>query len=143
MLENWHYTVYDDQQQICYFGIMNTEDTLTISDETTRQITINTDLLENFVSDTFVTRDSNLYYYYTYVRFVYPKNIRHCSMHCFFDAEDKCDFFFVVHSYCYLGNFNQPSYAYHVTDWLTTYIYKSIVLHLIIFLYYAFNEYHF
>ena len=77
---------------------------------------------------TFVTRDSNIYWEYTYNRFVYPLNVEHCAMHCIFDTESKCDFFFIVHSYCHLGNFNQPSGAYHYTDTVTTYINKGMVL---------------
>ena len=82
-------------------------------------------ILGQFVTDYFVTRESDLYYHYTYLRFVHPKNIEHCSIHCYMDPEDKCDFFFIDGSYCYLGNFNQVSYVYHLTHTVTTYINKG------------------
>ena len=54
------------------------------------------------------------------------KNTVHCSIHCYFDAEDECDFYFMSGSTCYLGSFNTeapiptpPSGAY------TTYIFKG------------------
>ena len=123
--EGWHYTVFNSELKECYFGMMNILEGISIDDDSPRQVSINTAELSSFKADTFVTRSSNLYYHYTYVRYVYPKNEEHCSIHCVFDLEDKCDFFFVVHSYCYLGNFNQPSYAYHLTDTVTTYIYQG------------------
>ena len=45
VLEQWHYTVYDDQQNICHFGIMKTENLITSLDENARQVSINTDIL--------------------------------------------------------------------------------------------------
>ena len=125
VLEDWHYTVFDPTLQTCYFGKFKSNKDYTIDDSTTRQVSANTYVLDGFRSDTFVTRSSNLYYKFTYVRYYAPKNTNHCSVQCYFDAEDKCDFFFVVHFYCYLGNFNQPSYAYHLTDTVTTYIHKG------------------
>ena len=46
-------------------------------------------------------------------------------MNCFFDNQEKCDFFFVNENKCYLGNFNQdgPIGSSEVT--LTTYIHKG------------------
>ena len=125
--EGWQLTVFDEENKKCYFGMINPDpdNKLTIEDGTLRQIGINTDQLGDFMTDTFVTRQSNLYYYYTYVRFAHPKNERHCGIHCFFDSESKCDFFNVVGNYCYLGNFNQDTHAYHVTNTVTTYIYKG------------------
>ena len=107
--------------------MMNTEKPLMVEDGNSRQISINTPVLNEYVMGTFVTRDSNIYWEYTYNRFVYPLNVEHCAMHCIFDTESKCDFFFIVHSYCHLGNFNQPSGAYHYTDTVTTYINKGMV----------------
>ena len=106
---------------------MKTENVMVIAldDENPRQVSINTDQLDQFVTDSFVTRESDLYYHYTYSRFDNPKNIEHCSIHCYFDPEDKCDFFFIDGSYCYLGNFNQVSYVYHLTHTVTTYINKG------------------
>ena len=98
---------------------------IALDDENPRQVSINTDQLDQFVTDSFVTRESDLYYHYTYSRFDNPKNIEHCSIHCYMDPEDRCDFFFIDGSYCYLGNFNQVSYVYHLTHTVTTYINKG------------------
>ena len=131
VLEGWHYTVFDDQKNICYFGILKTEERMLMNDDDSQQVSINTNQLDSFISSTFVTRQSSYEYPFTYVRFAYPLNVEHCSVHCFFDSENKCDFFFIVdsywYSYCYLGNFNQVSYAYYLTDTVTTYIYKGNV----------------
>ena len=109
-IEGWHYSTFDDQTNTCYFGILqDQENHITLPDENPRQISINTNEIGSFVSDTFVTRQSNIYSPYPYVRFENPKNIEHCSIHCYFDTENICDFFFIHHTYCYLGNFNQVS----------------------------------
>ena len=53
VLEQWHYSVYDESQNICYFGIMKTENVMVIAldDENPRQVSINTDQLDQFVQD--------------------------------------------------------------------------------------------
>ena len=130
ILERWHYTVFDDSNNKCYFGILNTEQAITVDAPDEMQVSINTDELSQFVIDMFTTRESNVYYHYTYIQFVSPKNEAHCMIHCIFDTEQNCDFFFIVHSYCYLGYFNQESYAYHLTDTVTTYIYKGTQFYL-------------
>ena len=65
----------------------------------------------DFKSDTFVTRTSSHTFYspYIYQRFAYTKNTEHCSIHCYFDANDMCDFHFLYNGYCNLGNFNTES----------------------------------
>ena len=123
--EGWHYSVFNEDNT-CYFGTMNAENSLVISDELERQVSINTAELASFVSETFVTRQSNIYYPYAYINFAYPMNKEHCSIHCVFDPDDKCDFFFMWNVYCYLGNFNQPDYISSSQDSVTTYIYKGI-----------------
>lgn len=123
MFEDWHYSVYDSTNKKCYFATMNTENKMTVEDTTTRQISINYGQLNNFLGDTFVQRSSNIFHPFTYVYFTYPTSHEHCAMHCVFDSNNKCDFFFIYGSYCYLGNFNQVSSIGGPGTHVTTYIY--------------------
>ena len=123
ILQNKYLCIYEDS-----FGekILRDDCALESNELEERQVSINTAELASFVSETFVTRQSNIYYPYAYVNFAYPMNKEHCSIHCVFDPDDKCDFFFMWNVYCYLGNFNQPDYISSSQDSVTTYIYKGI-----------------
>ena len=132
LMEYWHYSVYDSDTQTCYFGKLKTENSIDVDVSSDKQISINYDELTTFVPDTFVERESYIYNSYTYVSYVYPVNEVHCGVHCFFDSDNKCDFFFIYGSYCYLGNFNEDAPIGSSTATVTTYIYnsKTITLYL-------------
>ena len=51
----------------------------------------------------------------------------HCAIHCAFDANNRCDFFYMFHGYCYLGSFNQVGGigVHHCCPHLTVKINKS------------------
>ena len=51
----------------------------------------------------------------------------HCAVHCAFDANNRCDFFYMFHGYCYLGSFNQVGGigVHHCCPHLTVKINKS------------------
>ena len=85
--------------------------------------------MSGFVSDTFVTRTSNIYQPYTYSQFVYPMNVEHCSIHCYFDPNNECDFFYILHSYCWLGYYNEDAPIGAYGDWVTAYIKKGIYIY--------------
>ena len=125
LMEYWHYSVYDSDTQTCYFGKLKTENSIEVDVSSDKQISINYDELTTFVPDTFVERESYIYNSYTYVSYVYPVNEVHCGVHCFFDSDNKCDFFFIYGSYCYLGNFNEDAPIGSSTATVTTYIYNS------------------
>ena len=131
LLEYWHYTVYDSANQICYFAKLKSENTIEVDTTEDMQISINYSELTTFVPDTFVERQSNIYSSYTYSSFVYPVNEVHCGMHCFFDPDNKCDFFLIHGSYCYLGNFNEASPIGSSSETVTAYIYNSKAEYLI------------
>ena len=128
--EAWHFTVFDDNLKTCYLGKMKNDEKITVDDDTSRQVSINTDILDSFISDTFTTRQSTIYrgyyytYFYNYKDSLDPHYNGYCSVHCFFDTENKCDFWYMSGHYCYLGNFNQ-GYSTTSDTSLTTYIYKG------------------
>ena len=156
VIEYWHYSVFDPDEKLCYFGIISmnsfkkpgeeevpteagsstseappmTEGELSplvVDDRATRQIQINTAELGFFLVDFFNERSSIIYQPFTYNSFYNPLNKEHCSIHCAFDPDYKCDFWFIHHSYCYLGSFNQESgigvhYSYET---ITAYIFKG------------------
>ena len=123
--EEWQFVIYEASQQKCFFGMLEPETNLILEDDIAREFSVNSNELKDFVSNKFVTRQSNIYSPYPYVRINDARSPEHCSMVCFFDVEQKCDFFFIHGSYCYLGNFNQESAIGSSGDWVTTYIYKS------------------
>ena len=49
---------------------------------------------------------SDCYAPFIYQKLSGTKNINHCGMHCYFDPEEKCAFYFLQNDECYLGNFN-------------------------------------
>ena len=122
--EEWQFSVFDDTKKICYFGNLDAEETLDLDDEVVRDLSVNTNQLKEFQSETFVVRHSNIYNPYPFVRYSDAKSIEHCAMVCYFKDEEKCDFYFIHGSYCYLGNFNQASAIGSSGDWVNTYIYK-------------------
>ena len=81
--------------------------------------------MSDFQSETFVPRESNLYAPFIYQQITGTKNTEHCSVHCYFDAEDHCDFHFLSGSNCYLGNFNTETPVGSSSSTYTTYIFKG------------------
>ena len=156
VIEYWHYSVFDPDKKLCYFGIIimnsfkkpgdeeippaaggsSTSEVppaegefprLIVDDTSTRQVQINTAELGFFPVDFFTERSSVIYQPFTYDVFPHPLNKEHCSIHCAFDPDYRCDFWFIHHSYCYLGSFNQESgigihYSYET---ITAYIFKG------------------
>ena len=51
----------------------------------------------------------------------------HCAIHCAMDANNRCDYFYMFHGYCYLGSFNQVGGigVHHCCPHLTVYMNKS------------------
>ena len=158
VIEYWHYSVFDPNEKLCYFGIisMNSFTTpgdeaalppaagsstseappaaaegelppLVVDDTATRQVQINTAELGFFPVDFFTERSSVIYQPFTYNVFSNPLNKEHCSIQCAFDPDYKCDFWFIHHSYCYLGSFNQESGigVHHSHETITAYIFKG------------------
>ena len=143
VLEYWHYTVHDPSKNICYFGIISFNslkgyvadselqdgetESLTIDDETSRVIQINTEELDFFKEDFFTERSSVVYQPFTYKYFSSPFNKVHCGIHCAFDPNSKCDFFYVHYNRCYLGSFNQENGISVINSHqtITAYIYKG------------------
>ena len=127
--EEWHYSVFDSSG-ICHLGIIS-KDSVLASAETNEKININLNVLSDFESDTFVTRTSNLYTPFIYQSFGSTKNTEHCSIHCYFDSNDHCDFHFLYNGYCYLGNFNTETPVGTTSGSHEIYIYKGKKCHMI------------
>ena len=143
VLEYWHYVVHDNSKDICYFGIISFNslkgygaeselqegemESLTVDDEESRVIQINTEELDFFKEDFFTERSSVIYQPFTYTSFPYLSNKVHCSIHCAFHPDSKCDFFYIHHNHCYLGSFNQENgiYVPYSYQTITAYIYKG------------------
>ena len=156
VLEYWHYSVFDPDNKRCYFGFISMSSLLAhaaeeelppagsstseapppadgelppliVDDTTNRQIQINTAELGFLVTDFFTERSSVIYQPFTYNVFGNPLNKRHCSIQCSFDPDYKCDFWFIHHSRCYLGSFNQESGigVHHSHETITAYIFKG------------------
>ena len=126
-LEQWHFSAYDALEQTCYFGIMETETTLPIESSRYLELNFNLDLLSEFRDEKFYARTSQRYQPFIYQKFSSTKNTQHCSMHCYFDPEGKCDFHFLYGNDCYLGNFNTESAISNVGGTHTIYIFKENV----------------
>ena len=99
-----------------------------VDDTTSRQMQINTAELGFFPVDYFTERSSVIYQPFTYSVFANPLNKEHCSIHCAFDTDYKCDFWFIHHSHCYLGSFNQEGGigVQNSHETITAYIFKGI-----------------
>ena len=124
-LDGWHYTAYESPET-CHLAkiskeISNNED-ITGNNQ---KISINLNVLSDFKAETFTTRTSNLYAPYIYEKFSGAKNSEHCSIHCYFDADDKCDFHFIHDSKCYLGNFNTETAIGSTSGSHEMYIFKG------------------
>ena len=162
VIEYWHYSVFDPNEKLCYFGIISMnnfkksgdEETtppdgsstseapplaegellpLIVDDSASRQVQINTAELGFFLDDFFTERSSVIYQPFTYNGFSNPLNKEHCSIQCAFDPDYKCDFWFIHHSHCYLGSFNQESGigVLYSSETITAYIFKGTMLPLI------------
>ena len=79
----------------------------------------------DFKNENFVTRSSQKFTPFTYKSFSYTYNTEHCSIHCFFDENDNCDFHFIYNGYCYLGNFNTETPISSPSGTYTMYIFKG------------------
>ena len=143
VVEYWHYSVFDPDEKLCYFGIISMNSLippaaeappaegelppLVVDDSATRQVQINTAELGFFPVDFFTERSSVIYQPFTYNVFSNPLNKEHCSIQCAFDSDYKCDFWFIHHSHCYLGSFNQESGigVHYSSETITAYIFKG------------------
>ena len=124
-LENWHYMVYDSGK--CYLARIGNNQNETIVDLPNEPKTIHINSQElalgTFVDDNFRAIHSNRGYHYIFVMYEGTQNIAECGVHCIFDSEDKCDFYYFHDSVCYLGNFNILSPIENVyTGEVTNYI---------------------
>ena len=122
-LEEWHYSVFDSSGT-CFLAMISNENIID-GIGTNQNININTNSLGEFKTDTFVTIASNLYTPYVYQSFGGTKNTEHCSIHCYFDPNDDCDFHFLYNDQCYLGNFNTESPVGTTSGSHTIYIFKG------------------
>ena len=161
VLEYWHYSVFDPEKNLCYFGIISMDSFIAytqaegegelpppagsstseappangegefkpfvVDDTTSRQIQINTAELGFFPVDFFTERSSVIYQPFTYNVFANPLNKEHCSIQCAFDPDYRCDFWFIHHSHCYLGSFNQEGGigVHHSSQTITAYLFKG------------------
>ena len=159
VIEYWHYSVFDPNEKLCYFGIISMNNfkksgdeettpadgsstseapplaegelpSLSVDDSASRQVQINTAELGFFLDDFFTERSSVIYQPFTYNGFSNPLNKEHCSIQCAFDPDYKCDFWFIHHSHCYLGSFNQESGigVHYSSETITAYIFKGTLL---------------
>ena len=156
VLEYWHYSVFDPDNKRCYFAFISMSSflapaeeeapaegpaeeeappeaaegefpPLTVDDMANRQVQINTAELGFFMTDFCAERSTVIYQPFTYNVFANPLNNEHCSIQCAFDPDYKCDFWFIHHSHCYLGSFNQESGigVHHSHETITAYIFKG------------------
>ena len=123
--ENWHFSAYDNQ--ICYFGVLETDQPSEAELEENLRLNFNLNLLSPFKEDKFYERSSNKHKPFIYALFQDTKNVEHCSMHCYFDPNGNCDFHFLHNNNCYLGNFNTQEPINSVDGTFTTYIFKENV----------------
>ena len=128
-LETWHYSVHDPDSNTCYLANINGEITLEVSIETDLKVEANLNELNSFRDETFKKRESNLQGSFVYDSFGSTKNTQHCSIHCYFDSNDKCDFHYMYGSTCYLGSFSSDSYIGGPNHHLTTYVYSGTLRH--------------
>lgn len=122
-LEQWHYSVFDSSGT-CYLAMISTESESVLVGNN-QEININLNLLSDFKTETYATRTSNLYTFFIYQSFTNTKNTEHCSVHCYFDANDNCDFHFLHNDHCYLGNFNTESAIGTTSGSHTMFIFKG------------------
>ena len=122
-LEEWHYSAFDSSGT-CFLAMISNENIID-GIATNQNININTNSLGEFKTETFVTIASNLYTPYVYQSFGGTKNTEHCSIHCYFDSNDDCDFHFLYYDQCYLGNFNTESPVGTTSGSHTIYIFKG------------------
>ena len=107
-LERWHYVVYESG--ICFLAKIgdNVNHTIDNFPKVSKTIHINSfELLHGtFVIDNFKELVSDRGHNYVYAKYDNTKNIAECGIHCIFDSDEKCDFYYFHDSVCYLGNFN-------------------------------------
>lgn len=105
-LENWHYASYSSESQTCSLALIDHETEAPETSGADQDISINLNLLSEFQEQVFVVKSSSYFAPFIYQVFGGTKNVHHCSIHCYFDASDHCDFHYLVNDQCYLGNFN-------------------------------------
>ena len=107
-LEMWHYAVYESG--ICFLARIGDTSNNTIDDLPDASKTIHINSLEllhgTFVKDNFKELVSNRGHNYVYDKYDNAKNIAECGIHCIFDSNENCDFYYFHDSVCYFGNFN-------------------------------------
>ena len=104
--ESWDYSAFEESAMTCHLANFTNEIIISENSEEGLAININANLLEPFQNNFFVSRHSHRFPPFIYKHFPATKNTYHCSVHCFFDPDDNCDFHFLYGSDCYLGNFN-------------------------------------
>ena len=123
-LEQWHYSVFQSTGT-CSLGLIS-KDSETVTDGSSQKININIDALGDFISVFTLQSYHSRYSPFVYELFENTDDAEHCSMHCYFDGNEKCDFYFLYDSKCYLGNFDtdQSEHTY-VFGWKQIYIMKG------------------
>ena len=124
-LEIWDYSAYDSVDNTCFLAKLKTDQSVEVSIESELRVIANLEQLNTFRDETFTMKESNIQGSFIYQSFDGTKNTQHCSIHCYFDPDDKCDYHYIYGSTCYLGSFTYDNYVggpnYHVN----TYIYKG------------------
>ena len=126
-LEKWHYGSYDPEAKICHLAMILFDDPVAAQEGSDQNVQINLELLGDLQASLFITRSSNLYSPFIYQNFGGSKDDTHCSMHCYFDPDDHCDFHFIQNDQCYLGNFNTQTPIASPSGSFLTFIFKHNV----------------
>ena len=124
-LESWHYSAHDVETDTCFLANINTESSIEVSLEAGLKVEANLNELNTFRDETFAKKESNIQGSFIYQSFDGTKNTQHCSIHCYFDPDDRCDFHYIYGSTCYLGSFTSDSYVGGPNHHLNVYIYKG------------------
>ena len=123
-LEQWHYSVFQSDGT-CSLGLIS-NDSETVTEGSNQKININIDALGDFISVFTLQSYHSRYSPFVYELFENTDDAEHCSIHCYFDGNEKCDFYFLYGSKCYLGNFDtdQNEHTYEF-GWKQIYIMKG------------------
>ena len=122
------YYVHSLADKTCYLAdLTNSQQVINVTDsQTTRSVVSNIVELDDFAATTFNIRTStNKYTPFVYKVIGSIKNFKHCGMNCYFAANNKCDFFLVISTNCYLGNFNTGTPVGSSSSLYNVYIYKG------------------
>ena len=124
-LEIWDYSAYDSTANTCFLAKLKTDESVDVSVESDLRVIANLDQLNTFRDETFTMKESNIQGSFIYQSFGSTKNTQHCSIHCYFDPDDKCDYHYIYGSTCYLGSFTSDNYIGGPNHHLNVYIYKG------------------